>query len=129
MSCYNCCTGVSLTSQLLLTRGKHADSHGNKSEHRFALEFAIQRDSEQGHFQDVGHTPWEARGRVCPLVLWHRGPKGLSWLQPISSRDHPWSRPLLGRGHGPATPVPKHHLLSHVGPRASGRKRRYFHRH
>ena len=23
-------------------------------------QFAIQRDSEQGHFQDAGHTPWEA---------------------------------------------------------------------
>lgn len=68
---------VSLTSQLLLTRGKHADSHRNKSEHRFALQSAIQRHSEQGHFQDTGHTLREVWGQNNHP----RPPKGLSQLQ------------------------------------------------
>lgn len=37
MSCCNCCTRVNLTSQLLLTRGRHAVRHENKSEHRTEL--------------------------------------------------------------------------------------------
>lgn len=61
MSCYNRCTRVNLTSQLLLTRGKHADSHWNKPEHRFALWFAIQGGWERGRFQDVGHAQREQR--------------------------------------------------------------------
>lgn len=54
MSCYNCCTRVNLTSQLLLTKGKHADSHWNKPEHRFALQFTTWEGWEWGLFQDVG---------------------------------------------------------------------------
>lgn len=77
MSCYNCCTGVSLTSQLLLTGGKHADRHWDKSEHRFALQPAIRGDSEQGHCQDIGHTPWEVWGQPKPPDLLAQAPKGL----------------------------------------------------
>lgn len=86
MSCYNCCTGVSLTSQLLLTRGKHADRDGDKSEHRFALQSDIRGDSEQSHFQDVGHrgTLLGRSGQPEPSGSIARAPKGLPWLQTSS---------------------------------------------
>lgn len=69
MSCYNCCTRVNLTSQLLLTKGKHADSHWNKPEHRFALWFTIWEGWERGLFQDVGHALWEKRPLSPSLPL------------------------------------------------------------
>lgn len=43
---------------------------------------------EQGHFQDTGHTLWEASGRgnphTSPFFI-AQEPKGLSWLQPTIS--------------------------------------------
>lgn len=107
MSCYNCCTGVSLTSQLLLTRGKHADRHRDKSEHRFALQSAIRGDSEQGHFQDIGHTPWEVGGQPEPPGLRAQAPEGLPWLHTSSVlSDLPAVCTCL-KVRGPARTVPK----------------------
>lgn len=44
------------------------------------LHFSLQGNSEQGHFQDIGRTPWEVLGQPKAPGLIEQAPKGVPWL-------------------------------------------------